>query len=284
MRLRKLLVFAVSFIFLLAAFSACTKEEDDPNAPQIAICGDGIDGEIVYTKNKMEKIQNAMFEHEYSAVNNYPTKKIYSASGIKISALLEDAGVLDTAKVITFEANDGYSVSITAEQLLNSERYFFPGIMEDNSENAEKVESIIAFKSGESSDLSSMEECSFSLFFGQELITEHTTPAFIENISKITISSDEPERWEKAGVFPAAGIIDAGETVKLQHDSLGAVKIYYTLDGTDPTMESAMYNPSTYQPELNAPIPITENTVIKAIAIGYGKNDSEIAEFEFNIR
>jgi hypothetical protein len=42
-----------------------------------------------------------------------------------------------------------------------------------------------------------------------------------------------------------------------------------------------MYNISTYQPELNVPIPITEPTVIKVLVRGYGMNDSEIAVFEF---
>ena len=69
--------------------------------------------------------------------------------------------------------------------------------------------------------------------------------------------------------------------MKLQHPYFGLVKLHYTLDGSDPTHMSPMYNPSTYQLELNIPIPITAPTVIKVLATGYGKNDSEIAVFEF---
>lgn len=284
MKFRKLAAILACLISLLIVLSACGGSAEDPNAPKIVIVGDGIDGELVYTQSKMENIENSMFEHAYSAVNNYPTKKMYAAKGIKISSLLEDAGVLDTAKVITFESDDGYKASLTVKELIETERYCFPGIMEDDIAGAEAVEAIIAFESTESGNLAELEECGFSLIFGQKLITEHTTPVFIENISKITVSSSEPEQWEPATVFPNHGKIDAGETVKLQHDSFGVVKIYYTLDGSDPTEESAMYNPSTYQPDLNKPIPITEDTVIKAIVVGYGKENSEIATFEFEVR
>jgi hypothetical protein len=60
---------------------------------------------------------------------------------------------------------------------------------------------------------------------------------------------------EAATTFPTEGRIAAGESVKLQHKFSGLVKLHYTLDGTDPTELSPMYNPSTYQPELNLPIP-----------------------------
>ena len=84
-----------------------------------------------------------------------------------------------------------------------------------------------------------------------------------------------------ASAFPLPGSIAAGETVKLQHPDYGMVKLHYTLDGSEPTLLSTMYNPSTYQPELNRPIPISEPTVIKVLVSGYGKEDSEIATFEF---
>ena len=78
-------------------------------------------------------------------------------------------------------------------------------------------------------------------------------------------------------------MIAPGETVKLQHPSFGLVKLHYTLDGTEPTELSPMYNPSTYRPELNVPIPITEDTVIKVIAVGYGKRNSPVAAYTFTV-
>jgi len=119
------------------------------------------------------------------------------------------------------------------------------------------------------------------LIIGQRNPFEHTNPAFVENISEIIVSDAPCEAWPPATTFPKPEFIAAGELVKLQHPDYGLVKLHYTLDGSEPTMLSPMYNPSTYRPELNVPIPITGPTVIKVLVCGYGKSDSEIAVFEF---
>ena len=59
--------------------------------------------------------------------------------------------------------------------------------------------------------------------------------------------------------------------------------MYYTTDGTDPTPYSTMYNPSTYQPEVNVPITVTEDVTIRVLVRGYGKNDSDISELTFSV-
>lgn len=51
--------------------------------------------------------------------------------------------------------------------------------------------------------------------------------------------------------------------------------IYYTMDGTVPTMESTSYT---------GPIQIDKNTEVKAIAVRDGKHISEVAEFYYGIR
>ena len=122
-----------------------------------------------------------------------------------------------------------------------------------------------------------------TLIIGQRNPFEHTNPAFVEGVAEIVVDGDACDAWAAATTFPLPGAIAAGETVKLQHPDYGLVKLFYTLDGSDPTMLSAMYNPSVYQPELNVPIPIEGPTVIKVIAVGYGKNDSEVAEFSFTV-
>jgi len=64
------------------------------------------------------------------------------------------------------------------------------------------------------------------------------------------------------------------------------VKIYYTLDGTVPDCNSLIYNPSTsyFQPELTLPITIDNTVTIKAIAIGYGKENSDVSTFQFTVK
>jgi hypothetical protein len=181
---------------------------------------------------------------------------------------------------VTFRAIDGYEASFTQEQLF-SPQFFYPNVSENDS-GAVPVKPIIAFRWRDGTDdLNDIYENKPTLIFGQRNPFEHTNPAFVSNVVEIIIDDAPADRWAEAGTFPMAGPIAEGETVKLQHAVFGLVKLYYTLDGSDPTMLSAMYNPSTFQPELNKPIPITERTVIKVLVTGYGKQNSEIAVFEF---
>lgn len=70
-------------------------------------------------------------------------------------------------------------------------------------------------------------------------------------------------------------------------------KVHYTLDGSNPTIESPMYNWvasrwwSSRGPEnlaaINRPIELTEDTTIKAVTIGPGKADSDVATFTYKV-
>ena len=70
-------------------------------------------------------------------------------------------------------------------------------------------------------------------------------------------------------------------------------KIYYTTDGSTPTLNSPMYNwiasrwwsaRADVLGSINRPIgPINENTTIKAITIGPGKMDSDVATFHYYV-
>ena len=147
------------------------------------------------------------------------------------------------------------------------------------------MEPILAYAYKEGSlDLEDAVPEPLCLILGQTNPAEHTNPAFVEDVTEIIFSAEEPEVWEPASTFPGEGNIASGETVKLQHPYFGLVKLHYTLDGTEPTELSPMYNPSTYRPELNVPISITEDTVIKVITVGYGKRNSPVATYTFTVR
>ena len=70
-----------------------------------------------------------------------------------------------------------------------------------------------------------------------------------------------------------SGEVAKNTQITLTSETEGAV-IYYTLDGTDPTVKSTKYT---------APIQITRETTIRAIAAKSGYLDSEIAEFTYSI-
>ncbi|MFD1030587.1 DUF6359 domain-containing protein [Metaplanococcus flavidus] len=70
-------------------------------------------------------------------------------------------------------------------------------------------------------------------------------------------------------VFP--GVVSEGMEIALQSGWENA-EIYYTLDGSEPTASSTLYT---------SPVTLTEDTVIKAIAIG--EETSEIFTFEYTV-
>ncbi len=249
----------------------------------IIVKGDGIDGEKNFSFGELAALPYSGFEHVYSTINNWPTPRFYAARGLTVRTILKAAEVLDSAQLITFRSPDGYEISFTREQLIGLPRYYYPAVKEGSAAGAERVESIIAYEYKEGSgDLGEAVNDSPCLIFGQSNPLEHTNPAFVVNVNEIIVSSADAEAWEPAKTFPAEGRIASGESVKLQHSSLGLLKLHYTLDGSDPTMLSPMYNVSTYQPELNKPIVITKDTVIKVLVTGYGKKDSIIKAFTFD--
>ncbi len=239
----------------------------------------------VYTYGELASLPDSGFEHVYSTVNNWPTARFYAARGITVRSILKAAGVLETARVITFRSADSYEVSLTIEQLLKTPRYYYPQVREGTSDGASEVEPIIAYEYKEgSTDMSATAMNRPCLIFGQSNPVEHTNPAFVVNVAEIVVSDEEAETWDPATTFPAAGKIAPGELVKLQHKNYGLVRLHYTLDGTDPTPLSPLYNVSTYQPELNVPIPINRDTLIKILVTGYGKKDSAISSFCFDVQ
>lgn len=250
---------------------------------EILITGDGIEGEWKCDLQQLAKQEDNLYEHVYSAINNWPSPKVYIARGVPIETILQEAGVYDTFQTVTFQGEDGYQCTMTRKQVL-CDRFYYPHLQEDSPDEAEPVEMLIALETAEDTDdFQDLVTGKSTLIFGQNYFAEHNSPGFVEDIKEIIVSANPAEQWAAATTFPEAGAFAAGETVKLQHPQSGLVKMFYTTDGSDPTEDSKMYNPSTYQTELNTPIPIEETTTIKVLVTGYGKENSEIATFQFTM-
>ncbi|MDX8363510.1 chitobiase/beta-hexosaminidase C-terminal domain-containing protein, partial [Cytobacillus sp. IB215316] len=71
-----------------------------------------------------------------------------------------------------------------------------------------------------------------------------------------------------------AGEVEAGTEVQLSTSTEGA-EIYYTIDESLPTEESTLYN---------APIIISEDVTIQAIAVKEGLENSEVASFSYTVK
>ena len=277
---------ALGFFLLVcvALLAACGSAVDKEYADwTVTVRGDGIEGEQIYTLSELAAQTDAVYSAVYSVINNWPTVSSYAAEGVKISSILERAGVLDTAQTITVGSEDGYRASFTREQLLEAEQYCFPHCGK-NGEGAVPVEPVLAFnwkQGGDSTeDVKPDAPC---LIVGQTDYAQHNNPVFVEGVTYIEIS-DETQQWTPPFIWPEQTVYQEGDRIKLQHDAYSNVKIYYTLDGSEPTVYSAMYNPSTYQPELNEPIEVKGDMTIRAFVSGYGKADSETVEFCIEVR
>ena len=90
---------------------------------------------------------------------------------------------------------------------------------------------------------------------------------------EVTTGGAGIERSETPVISPEETTFsDEGVAVTI---SAAGAKIYYTLDGTNPTEESDLYV---------APIALTETTTVKAIAIEEGKSASAVAEKKYTYR
>ncbi|MFS0921621.1 chitobiase/beta-hexosaminidase C-terminal domain-containing protein, partial [Brevibacillus sp. 179-C 1.1 NHS] len=82
-----------------------------------------------------------------------------------------------------------------------------------------------------------------------------------------------PDQVAKPVADPSGGVVPSGTKVTLSSSTEGAT-VYYTTDGTAPTGSSIKYT---------APIEVTSEMVIKAIAVKAGMLDSEVMEEQYTI-
>jgi len=260
----------------------------------VTVTGDGVTKTITYTLSELEAMKGTdkwVDERDYSTINTWPTKNIYSVEGVKLADLLQEAGIKEEATLIKFKARDGFTTLFTKKELLDDARYHYPGLKENHeffgyipgsTEGAELVDAILAFNTGDKPHL----------IFGQRYVTEQTNHAFAKYVSEIEVSTDNPDEWDKPTATQNGGIVPVGTEVELEASPMDADKVYYTIDGSNPTYESPMYNWIAFRwwnsrtnelDEINHPIIITEDTTIKAVHIGMGKADSDIVTFEYTV-
>lgn len=263
-------------------------EENEPNEDTILIItGPGVNNTLNYSWQDLE--QFASKEQIYSVINNYPTSRFYNTVGISLHDILETAGLKANASYLTVESKDGYSCDFTIDELFQAPRYYYPGLKENSIEGKVFSEAALAYEWSEGQNANNLpaphayKQLLFAV--GQRNITEQNHPWFVEQVWKITVKTDDPGQWAVPSVNKTPGAVAKGTLVTLQHDQLDKIKLYYTSNGENPSIDSSMYNisKSYLNPDLNKPISIDQDMIIRAIAVGPGKADSEQASFSYSI-
>ena len=240
----------------------------------LTIGGDGVAKELFFTLDDLKEMKAGYAEYVYSTLNNWPTKSFAVAKGVGLDYLFELAGIKPSAKSVKVEAADGYYANFTVEQATGPQ-YCYPGIKSGSAAGAVRVKPVIAWASKiDSDDPEQAREDDLRFFIGQDSIGSTNTAAMVNKAARITVSTASPGMWPEPMLSFQEGHITAG------HDFLDQVKIHYTTDGSEPTLDSPVYNPSTtyFQPQLALPIEVGPGIVVKAYAAGFGRYDSGVAE------
>ncbi len=274
-----------------------------PENHTIEITGDGVANPVTFTMAELEDMEQ--YQHVYSTVNTYPTKKWYTARGVRLRELFDLADIKkEEAQLIRFVSSDGYEVTLTAKELLEDRRFYFPGLKENHphdgsipgsAEGKEEVEPIIALLSIEgSNDPDHMTDRDAPhLIIGQRAVTEQVCTLFLKYVSKIEVLTTTPEKWDAPRAnIPDKTVVPEGTMLELFNKLGDADKIHYTIDGSTPTVDSPMINWiakrwHSLRPEdlgiINSPFEINKDVVIKAKTIGPGREDSDVVTFTFTI-
>jgi hypothetical protein len=293
----------IGSLLLCAVFYTIIPAEAFGAIDSLEIAGDGVINPITLTLEDLKGMEQ--HQEVYSSINTWPTKRWYVGKGVKLWDILVRAGIKEEeAKLLKFTAADGYTVTLTFKELFEDPRYRFPKFKEGSEADghipgepsgAVPVEPIVALSSVEGSDNPDYMNDLHSpiLMIGQRAVTEQTGNLFVKYLHKIEVLTSEPEKWDAPQANPGSGTVPPGTMVTLSNLHSDDDKIYYTTDGSIPTLNSPMYNwissrwwaaRSDVLGKINRPIgPINEDTVIKAITIGPGKLDSDVVTFNYTV-
>lgn len=266
----------------------------------LTIKGDGVATTREYTRKQLD----AMSQHQeiYSSINTWPTRKTFVGRGVKLRDLLNMAGMAGNTQKIRFIASDGYYLTLTVQELFDI-RYRFPNLLSGadghipaSSAGATVVEPILALVSAEGTDEPAFmnDMNALVLMLGQRAVTEQTGPQIVRYINEVEVLTSAPGIWDAPTAQPGGGMVEKGTKVVLHSPNDDEDKVYYTIDGSTPTINSSMYNWVAKRwwasrgeetvAQINRPIEITKDTTIKAVTIGPGKSNSNVVEFKYTVK
>jgi len=225
----------------------------------------------------------------YSNYNTFPTYgNSGGLSGVPITEVLQSAGIntatLHHNREIKFISADGYRSTMTWGQVSEA-RYYF----DNTGMRGMQVPAIVAFSSTEPGEVADLPRN----YIGQVAASEQTRNVFARGLAIIEVGADAGT-WGAIVTNPASGsTVRPGGLIRLTTpggDTAANAKIHYTLDGSPPTRESAMYNRVGEQwfgnvgLTENVPIPVPPGSgtlTIRAKLFGLGKGDGQEYVFTY---
>ncbi|MDD3349802.1 MAG: chitobiase/beta-hexosaminidase C-terminal domain-containing protein [Eubacteriales bacterium] len=243
----------------------------------LSVSGDGMEQNLFLSLEDLRSLKKGYLEEVYSTVNNWPVKKFAVGKGVDLTYLLKHGGIKDSAELIRVESADGYFAELTRKQLFGN-RYCYLNLLSGSVAGAKEVKPMLAwaYENG-SKNLSEAKEGELRLLIGQLGLSDVNTAPSVQHVTKIIVSVSAPGSWEKVSVT------EEDDLLTLSHPKMDQVKLHYTLDGSEPTIDSPVYNPSTsyFQPNLIKPLSVKGTGTLKVKAVGFGKKDSEVTIYAY---
>lgn len=152
-------------------------KQDDSSSMKIE--GSGVEKEITLSLNDLKAMTDAYFEDDFYSLNSYGTREHFHFKGVKVKAILDQAGLKSSATKIKFVASDGYAQELSVELALKEDY-----IDQDNPDK--KFPVIIAWHEN-GKDFDAKKGAPFRLVVGQKEIDDMNKPQWVSNIAKIIV-------------------------------------------------------------------------------------------------
>jgi uncharacterized protein YjdB len=173
--------------------------------PKLLVTGPKVAQDREYTVEELKNLDKdiswppaaagkPVIRSKYSAVDQINRKPKYSAEGVRIKYLLEQAGVQPGYGKVKFYSSDDWVTPLTEEEINDPERYYYPY---DTNLEPVAVEPILAYHSGKWSDrepdLKLMwAENPLRLFLGQKTADELNNNNFAKMVVKMEVGEEDP--------------------------------------------------------------------------------------------
>lgn len=163
-----------------AASAAPAPVAEQEDKASIRLEGAGLKDPMSLSLEELKAMEASIYGDDFFSLNSYGTKEYFHFKGVKLSAVLQKAGLKKEAATVTVVASDGYKLELSIEQALK-EDYI------DEQDPAKKYPVLIAWQEN-GSDYDAAAGYPFRLVIGQKEAGDVNKPQWVMNIAKIIVN------------------------------------------------------------------------------------------------